>query len=144
MTFGGKSGISGFYSNNAHRLTDAETHHYSQQVNVGKLVKYGETMASIESDNALHLMQDTARFLKIELERTGHVSNLRGYGTHLAFDCEDANLMQLWLWRNGINVMKCGPNTIGLRPALSLGCYDAAHLRNAMFHYNAAFVLNCQ
>ena len=29
VTFGGKTGISGFFSSNAHRLTDSETHAFS-------------------------------------------------------------------------------------------------------------------
>ena len=84
--------------------------------------------------------------MKIELERvgkeTGIVSDIRGYGLHLAFDCPDGELLQKWLFRNGINVARCGPNTMALRPALILGHYDAAHLRNTMFKYHPNFVLN--
>lgn len=116
---------------------------------MAKLLKYGETWQTIESDNLLHTAQDTSSFLKIELDRvakeTGIIGeNVRGYGTYLAFDCEDAHLMQRWLWRNGINVLRCGPNTLGLRPSLTLGCDDAAHLRDALFAYHPNFDLNIQ
>lgn len=146
VTFGGKSGISGFYSNT--RLDDSETYGLSQNVNVAKMIKYGETMSTIASGKILDDQKDTASFLKIELARagkeTGVIDNVRGYGTHLAFDSVDADLVQKWLWRNGINVMKCGPNTIALRPSLTLGCYDAAHLRNAMMAYHPNFIENYQ
>ena len=91
VTFGGKSGISGFFSNNEHRLEDSETYALNQNVNIAKLIKYGETWSSIASQDLLHTQKDTAAFLKIELERvakeTGSLANVRGYGTHLAFDC---------------------------------------------------------
>lgn len=150
VTFGGKAGIAGFYSNNEHRLDDSAAYTLSQNVSVSKLLKYGETWSTIQSQDWLALQKDTASFLKIELARvgkeTGNIdpSTIRGYGTHLAFDVDDSYLAQRWLWRNGINVIKCGPNTIGLRPSLTLGCYDAAHLRNAMFHYNPNFALNLE
>jgi len=49
-------------------------------------------------------------FLKIELNRMakeyGVISNIRGYGTHLAFDCEPSNTAPLskWFKQSGINI----------------------------------------
>ena len=68
----------------------------------------------------------------------------RGYGTHLAFDVrpEWADLMQRWLFRNGILVLKCGPSTLALRPSLTLDCDDAVHLRDALYHFHPEFEAN--
>lgn len=111
-----------------------------------KLAAYGKTWKTIENENLLHTLGDTSSFLKIELARVGQkngdVVDVRGYGTHLAFDCSNGFLLQRWLWRNGINVGRCGPNTISLRPALILGCHDAAHLRNSLMSYHPNFVVN--
>lgn len=146
VTFGGKSGVAGFFTNKSHKLDDAETASLLQNVHADQLTAYGKTWDTIAAENLLHKLGDTSSFLKIELARvgreTGDVHNVRGYGTHLAFDCSDGYLLQRWLWRNGINVTRCGPNTISLRPALILGCYDAAHLRNTLFKYHPNFVLN--
>ena len=66
----------------------------------------------------------------------------RGYGTHLAFDVKSpewADLVQKFLFRNGILVLKCGPQTLGLRPSLTLDCDDAAQLRDALYHFHPDF-----
>lgn len=55
VTFGGKSGVSGFFSNTEHRLTDSDTWKLSQNVNVGKLLKYGQTWQTIDNEGLLHL-----------------------------------------------------------------------------------------
>lgn len=41
VTFGGKSGLGGFFSNNEYRLTDAEAVGFHQNVNMIKLLMYG-------------------------------------------------------------------------------------------------------
>ena len=127
-------------------MSDGEMEANLNQVDSANLVQYGQTWELIEAHNLLHRLHDTSSFLKIELERvgkeTGLVEKVRGYGTHLAFDCPDGELMQKWLWRNGINVGRCAPNTIALRPALILGCYQAAHLRNTFYSYHPSFAVN--
>lgn len=93
MTFGGKSGLAGFFSNKSHKLTDAETEAMYKQVDTSKLVQYGKTWEYIEAHDLVHKLGDTSSFLKIELERvgreTGCLHTVRGYGTHLAFDTPD-------------------------------------------------------
>jgi 4-aminobutyrate aminotransferase-like enzyme len=58
------------------------------------LINHGLTWKTIQNQNLLHWQKDTSSFLKIELDRvqkeTGLISDVRGYGTHLAFDCESA------------------------------------------------------
>ena len=146
VTFGGKTGLAGFFADKSNKLSDAETEAMFKQVDTSKLVQYGKTWEYIQANNLLHKLGDTSSFLKIELERvgreTGVVHQVRGYGTHLAFDTPDGELLQKWLWRNGINVGRCGPNTMALRPALILGCYDAAHLRNTLLKYHPNFAVN--
>lgn len=117
VTFGGAkySGLSGFYSTVEQRIEGC-AQAYSADVNVTSLINHGLTWKTIHNQNLLHWQKDTSSFLKIELDRvqkeTGLISDVRGYGTHLAFDCESAqlaDLLQRWLLRSGINVLKCGP-----------------------------------
>lgn len=93
-----------------------------------KLLTYGQTWKVIEDQDLLHYQKDTSSFLKIELGNiasdTGLISNVRGYGTHLGFDVANAmtaNSMQSWLFKSGIHLLKCGPNTFGMRPSLMMG-----------------------
>lgn len=145
MTFGGKSGISGFYSTIDHRLGD-EASAFHQNVDMVKLLNYGTIWNVIEGKGLLHLQKDSSSFLKIELDRvareTGYISNVRGYGTHLGFDCqsvERADSIQRYLFKAGVHVLKCGPKTIGIRPSLELGVKDAAVFREALLHYHPNF-----
>ena len=80
------------------------------------------------------------------MERVGRekgiLKDVRGYGTHLGFDLhseEMADSVQRWLFRSGIQVLKCGPATIGLRPSLVLGPQECAVLRDALLHYHPNF-----
>ena len=143
MTFGGKAGLSGFYSTVAHRLNEEATS-FQQQVDMVKLLSYGSMWNIIERKNLLALQKDTSSYFKIELQRiqntTGAISNIRGYGTHLAFDCNvDTDKLHRWLLVSGVNIHRCAPNTFALRPSLTLGCNDAAQLREALIHYSPNF-----
>jgi 4-aminobutyrate aminotransferase-like enzyme len=111
-----------------------------------KLLNYGNIWKVIEGKDLLHLQKDTSSFLKIELDRvareTGEISNVRGYGTHLGFDCSSparADSIQRFLFKVGVHVLKCGPQTIGIRPSLELGVKDAAVFREALLHYHPNF-----
>lgn len=85
-------------------------------------------------------------FLKIELERVanekGFIRNVRGYGTFLGFDTPSAHLaenMQKYFFRSGINLLRCGDNSFGLRPALILGPKHAANLRDNLLYYHPGY-----
>ena len=89
---------------------------------------------------------DTSTFLKIELARVqkerGIIENVRGYGTFIGFDVpnpEVADNMQKWFFRSGINLLRCGPLSFGLRPALILGPKQGAVLRDNLLHYSHNF-----
>ena len=142
LTFGGKAGLGGFYSTLEHRLND-EAVSFSQTPDMEKLITYGRTWEVIEKDSLLDLNKDTSSFLKIELERvgrhTGLISNVRGYGTHLGFECKDAAHVQKWLMRGGLNLFLCGPSTFALRPSLYLGVHEAKLLRDQLMHYSPNF-----
>lgn len=104
-----------------------------------KLLNYGQTWKVIEDQDLLHFQKDTSSFLKIELNNvaqdTGLISNVRGYGTHLGFDVANplvANSIQSWLFKSGIHLLKCGPQTFGLRPSLVMGVQEGAKLRQAL------------
>ena len=105
MTFGGKSGLNGFYSTLSHRLNSSGTT-FSEKLDMAKLLHYGAIWNTISLDKVYHWQGDTSTFLKIELERVGKenpglVSNVRGYGLHLGFDSDRAESLQRWLYRTG-------------------------------------------
>lgn len=111
-----------------------------------KLLNFGVTWKTIQQKNLLSYVGDTSTFLKIELMRVqrerGILSNVRGYGTFIGFDVsssEVAESMQKYLFRSGINLMRCGGNTFGLRPALILGPKQAAILRDSLLYYSPNF-----
>ncbi len=105
-----------------------------------KLLHYGQIWKIIEQDNLMHRQKDTSSFLKIELDRvsreTGLISSVRGYGTHLAFDSDHADVMHRFLLKSGINISMCGPRTFALRPSLTLNPTDAAQLRETIKYYS--------
>ena len=70
VTFGGKSGLGGFYSTTAHRLND-EGVSFSQNVDMKKVLNYGKTWEIVADQGLLQLQKDTSSFLKIELDRIG-------------------------------------------------------------------------
>jgi len=94
----------------------------------------------MQQANLLHLQKDTSSFLKIELDRisreTGLISTTRGYGTHLAFDSDQAGVLHRFLLKSGINLQMCGPRTFALRPSLTLSPTDAAQLRETLRYFS--------
>jgi 4-aminobutyrate aminotransferase/(S)-3-amino-2-methylpropionate transaminase len=146
VTFGGKAGISGFYSTVDFRL-DSLNYSFEQNVDMVKLANFGVTWKYIQKKNLLSYVMDTSTFLKIELARVqkdrGYIRNLRGYGTFLGFDVENkeiADNLQKWFFRSGINLLRCGALTFGLRPALIMGPKQGAILRDNMSHYSPNFL----
>ena len=95
VTFGGKAGISGFYSTIDFRL-DSLNYSFEQNVDMVKLANFGVTWKYIQKKNLLSYVMDTSTFLKIELARVekdrGYIKNLRGYGTFLGFDVENKEI----------------------------------------------------
>lgn len=74
VTFGGKAGISGFYSTVDFRLDeisigDAAEIPFEQNVDMVKLLNFGITWKYIQKKNLLSYVMDTSTFLKIELAR---------------------------------------------------------------------------
>ena len=91
VSFGGKSGISGFYSTIEYRLQDgSEAINFDQNVDMVKLINFGLTWKYIQKKNLLSYIGDTSTFLKIEMARVhkerGFCQNIRGYGTFIGFD----------------------------------------------------------
>ena len=154
VTFGGKAGVSGFYSTVDLRLDeigdgDFEGFTLEQNVDMVKLLNFGLTWKYIQQKNLLSYVMDTSTFLKIELARVakerGVIGNVRGYGTFIGFDAsspEAADNLQRWFFRSGINLLRCGALTFGLRPALILGPKDGAILRDNLLYYSPNFPRN--
>ena len=138
VTFGGRAGISGFYSSREFEpLWSAEQH-----VNVVDLLAYGSMWRTIQGRDYLRMVDHSGSFLKIELgniERDmGIIRNVRGNGTFLGFDVQDtknADLIQSWLLKAGVLVGRSGPETLSLRPALCMLPHEAKHLREALKNY---------
>jgi 4-aminobutyrate aminotransferase / (S)-3-amino-2-methylpropionate transaminase len=142
MTFGGKTGISGFYSTYDFRL-NPHCASFEQNLDLNQVISFGVTWRHIQSRSILEYVQDTSSFLKIELANAardkGQIFNVRGLGTAIAFDCRSKSAtdsMQHWLLKRGIVVARVGPNSLGLRPALVLGPKHAANLRDAVYQYH--------
>jgi 4-aminobutyrate aminotransferase/(S)-3-amino-2-methylpropionate transaminase len=140
VTFGGRAGISGFYSSREYApLWSSEQH-----VNVVDVLSYGSMWRTIQARNYLKMVDHSGSFLKIELgniERDFHglVRNVRGNGTYLGFDVasqKEADLIQSWLLKCGILVGRSGPATLSLRPALCMLPLEAKHLREALKNYS--------
>ena len=142
VTFGGKAGISGYFSSYDYRM-NAHCASFEQSIDMSQVFNFGFTWRYMQRKSLLELVQDTSSFLKIELENAardkGYISNVRGKGTAIGFDCygkEGADSMQKWLLQRGIVVARVGPATLGLRPALILGPAHAANLREAVRSYH--------
>ena len=109
-----------------------------------KLLNYGQIWKIIEGQHLLYYQKDTSSFLKIELERiskeTGIInSDIRGNGTHLGFDSENADVLHRWFLSTGINIHRCGPKTFVLNPSLTLDPFDAAQFRESFKSYHPNF-----
>jgi len=128
---------------------DFEGFTMDQNVDMVKLMNFGVTWKYIQQKNLLSYVMDTSTFLKIELARVqkerGIISNIRGYGTFLGFDVqspEHADNLQAWFFRSGINLLRCGESTFGMRPALILGPKQGAILRENLMYYSPHFPRN--
>lgn len=66
VTFGGKAGVSGFYSNMEHR-TNSPCASFEQNVDMIQVLNFGVTWKAIQYEKLLELTHDTSSFLKIEL-----------------------------------------------------------------------------
>ena len=138
VTFGERSGLSGFFSSLDFRLNQFP--YIDQSVDMAKLLNFGITWQTIQRKNLLSLVNDTSTFLKIELNRVekekGWITNVRGYGTFIGFDTPYGDNLQKWLFKSGIHLLRCGPTTFGMRPALILGPKHAAHIRESLINYH--------
>jgi len=142
VTFGGKTGISGFYATYDFRM-NPHCASFEQNLDLTKVINFGVSWRFIQKKNLLELVQDTSSFIKIELENAardkGHIFNVRGLGTAISFDLVNrgaCDSMQAWLLKRGIVVARVGPQTLGMRPSLILGPSHAANLRDAVRAYH--------
>jgi len=67
VTFGGKAGISGFYSTVEHQM-HPHCASFEQNLDMTQLLTFGVTWRHIQNQGLLELVQDSSSFLKIELE----------------------------------------------------------------------------
>lgn len=145
VTFGGKAGVSGFYSNLEHR-TNSPCASFEQNVDMIQVLNFGITWKAIQYEKLLELTHDTSSFLKIELGNIqrdqGTISNIRGNGTFIGFDVENelvAKKMERWFVRGGIQLLRCGPRTFGIRSSLIFGPSHAATLRENLKYFSMNF-----
>ena len=102
VTFGGKAGISGFFSQYDQRL-NPHCASFEQQVSMADVLNFGLTWKDAQANNLFELVNDSSTFLKIELNRvantTGTIDNIRGMGTYIGFDVngDRADSMIRWL-----------------------------------------------
>lgn len=101
VTFGGKTGISGFFSSYDYRL-NPHCASFEQQVDMTQLLGFGLSWKTAQYENLFELVNDSSSFLKMELNHVerdyGTISNVRGAGTYIGFDClSGADNMMSWL-----------------------------------------------
>ena len=101
VTFGGKTGISGFFSNYDYRL-NPHCASFEQQVDMTQLLGFGLSWKTAQYENLFELVNDSSSFLKMELNHVerdyGTINNVRGAGTYIGFDClSGADNMMSWL-----------------------------------------------
>ena len=81
VTFGGKAGISGFYSTLDYNLNSLNLE-LNQSTDFVKVINFGVVWQTIAKKDLLNLVGDTGSFLKIELNRASHergfIHNIRG------------------------------------------------------------------
>ena len=141
VTFGGKTGISGFFSQYDSRI-NPHCASFEQNVDMSQVLGFGLTWKAAQDWNLFELVNDSSSFLKMELGHIqrdlGSISNVRGAGTYIGFDVENgqSDSMMRWLQKRGIIVSKTGPETLGVRPALVLQPKHAASLRDALKQYH--------
>ena len=144
VVFGGKAGITGFYSTLDYRLGGEDQ--ICEQVDFSKMINYQKVWKTILKKNLLAYVNDTSTFLKIELNRvqkeTNLIADVRGEGTMIGFDVDSldtARKVQRYLLKSGILVMQSGETTFSLKPSLILGPTHAAHLREGLLYYSPNF-----
>ena len=104
VTFGGRAGMSGFYSTKEY-VAHSDCGAFDSNVNMVDVLNYGLTWRAIQDNGYLDKVQDCSAFFKIELgniqrDQNNVISNVRGMGTFAGFDMEsqhDTDLMQKWL-----------------------------------------------
>ena len=137
VTFGGKAGISGFFSTYDYRL-NPHCASFEQQVDMTQLLAFGLTWKTAQYENLFELVNDSSSFLKMELGHIqrdyGSIANVRGSGTYIGFDVIDgqAESMMRWLQKRGVVVSQTGEDTLAVRPALVLQPKHAAYLRDSL------------
>ena len=143
VTFGTSAHASGFFTTpdfrplEPHKLTTVSNGSMEQIVSMKHVIK------QIKRKNLLEKVTDCGTFIRVELDRINKkkriYTNLRGYGTFLAFDCanfeQTMHLDQHFL-NYGILTAMIGPTTIGIRPSLILEPMHAAYFRDAFEAYN--------
>jgi 4-aminobutyrate aminotransferase/(S)-3-amino-2-methylpropionate transaminase len=142
VTFGTSAEISGVFTSPEFRPLEAHKFTNISNGNAQKMISFKAITDTIHKKNLLEKVDDTGAFIKSELLRVNKkqiFSNLRGLGTFIGWDLRDTENtqhMQRYLHRNGVLTAMLGPNTLGIRPSLTLLPKQAAHLRDIIVSYN--------
>lgn len=124
VTFGGASGISGFYHTEGFDL-NSHGAGFAQVIDQNKLLNFGNIWRTVQSGKLLERTMDASSMLKIELDHIskeqGRISQVRGAGLFLAFDTEHPDAFQRYAYKCGMNIPRVGKNTFGIRAAMVMG-----------------------
>lgn len=126
VTFAKKMLSSGFYHNANTRMVTPFRH---MNTFLGDPVRALLSVTQndlIREDNLSQLAFDTGAYLETKLtslaaKHPKFISNVRGKGTYLAFDCETTELRNTLLAKmkeQGVNQGGCGVRTVRMRPTL--------------------------
>jgi len=128
VTFGRRTQASGFYARRDFLPKSSSWHFFNARNGDGlRLVQFKVIQDVIKNEHLLNKVASTGASLKSELEKVDQISNVRGFGTLLAFDTKDMKTNQTLiraLRNHGVNVASLGSNSIAIKPAL---IFDGKH-----------------
>jgi len=128
VTFAKKMCSSGYYYRNDLRVDEGYRVFNTWCGDPIKLMQTQIVVDTMRRDNLLQNVEDTGRFLMDSLSEIDGISNVRGQGTLIAFDCQSADhRAKLFkaLRGNGVHIGGCGTRSVRLRPALIFGVKHA-------------------
>ena len=120
----------GFYQREELALQTPYRHFNTYMGDAARFVLTGALVDTVLEENLFEKATKTGAYLKSKLESEigeqfpSCVSNVRGRGTFLAFDCADGgrrDALRAALLRNGVLQGPCGTRTLRFRPCLVFG-----------------------
>ena len=133
MCFGKKTQVCGFCSTGRIDEVPDNVFNTSGRINstwggnIVDMVRLGYIVAAIQTEGLVENAQNIGRHLLWELRKLPKIDNVRGRGLMIAFDLDSSEQRDrmMGLLQENMLVLKCGKNSIRLRPPLTFSAEDA-------------------